>query len=239
MTVGRTAHQATRLADGRVLVTGGHPPQPEPFPPVPRLQTAEVFDPATNTFAAVGDMSIVRAGHRAVLLADGTVLVAGGEFFNSDGSVTTQQADIFYPATGTFNTTVNISTRQHGQLVVLRDGRVLDTGGYLVGIERSREARIYDPVSRTVDVISPMVHARAEHAATLLSDGRVLLTGGYPGALAAEIFDPASGRFTETAPMRAGRALHAATLLNDGRVLIVGNGGQHPPTELFIPATSQ
>ena len=142
MTVERTAHQATRLADGRVLVTGGHPSQVEPFPPVPLLQTAEVFDPATNTFAAVGDMSIGRAGHRAVLLADGTVLVAGGELVNSDGSVTTQPADIFNPATGSFSTTVNVSTKQHGQLVVLRDGRVLDTGGYLVGIERSGSAHL-------------------------------------------------------------------------------------------------
>ena len=72
MEVERAAHTATRLADGRVLVTGG----------IRRgeaaLASAEIYDPRTSDFSATGEMTSVRVGHTATLLRDGLVLIAGG-----------------------------------------------------------------------------------------------------------------------------------------------------------------
>jgi hypothetical protein len=59
----RSVHPATLLADGKVLVVGS---------------MAELFDPATGSFAITGDPNVPRdGGGRATRLADGRVLFIG------------------------------------------------------------------------------------------------------------------------------------------------------------------
>jgi hypothetical protein len=74
MGTGRLDPAAAPLPDGRVLIAGGSSEIDV------RLASAEVFDPATNTFsgAGVGSMGTPRQGPVAAPLADGRVLVAGG-----------------------------------------------------------------------------------------------------------------------------------------------------------------
>jgi len=47
MTTARSAHSATRLADGRILVAGG-------WSGSVLLASAEIFDPKTGTFGPAG-----------------------------------------------------------------------------------------------------------------------------------------------------------------------------------------
>jgi hypothetical protein len=69
-----------------------------------------------------------------------------------------------------------------------------------------------------------MAKERAEHTATLLSDGRVLIAGGTnnpDGPLAStELYDPSTGVFTPSGMLTMPRTQHMATLLSDGKVLI-------------------
>ncbi len=94
----------------------------------------------------------------------------------------------------------------------------------------------------TFTAIGNMTAARADHTATLLYNGKVLLAGGFksgfPGAPAsgAELYDPATGIFTATGAMMTGRTGHTATLLADGRVLIAGGSGGIG-AELYDPST--
>src|SRR5882724_9112883 len=67
MTVARRGHTATVLADGRVLLVGGL----DDSGPV---AAAEVFDPTTKAFQAVGNLAVARYGHTATLLPSGLVL---------------------------------------------------------------------------------------------------------------------------------------------------------------------
>lgn len=91
-----------------------------------------------------------------------------------------------------------------------------------------------------------MLSARADHSATLLNDGHVLIAGGLlkngQFLSSAEIYDPAKGSFVATGEMSTRRVGQAAVLLKDGRVLIVGGWAQSGPTnsaDLYDPRTGK
>ncbi|MDF1664252.1 MAG: kelch repeat-containing protein, partial [Planctomycetota bacterium] len=68
----RAFHTATLLNDGRVLVVGGKT-QNDVTP------SAEIFDPSTGDWTAVGSLSTPRMNHAATLLPSGDVLIIGGQ----------------------------------------------------------------------------------------------------------------------------------------------------------------
>ncbi len=71
---------------------------------VPRCMfwaTAEIYDPATGTFSFTGSLATARGGPSTTLLADGTVLVAGG-IGNPTPGVFLASAEVYDPATGTW-----------------------------------------------------------------------------------------------------------------------------------------
>ena len=234
MTHGRSDHTATALADGRVLVVGGY------WSSLP-IALAEVYDPATDSFTATGSLPTARAWGTATRLSDGRVLYAGGDPGAWDLSAgMLASAELYDPRTGTFTPTGSMATgRNLHTATVLRDGRVLVTGGSDGPHHALASAELYDPKTGTFSPTGSMKTARSFHTATLLADGRVLVTGGSavgwlasPGDFlaTAEVYDPTTGRFSPTGSMTGERVFHTATLLADRRVLVTG-GAYRPATD--------
>lgn len=246
LTTARGTATATLLRDGRVLIAGGGPTawnHPDPF-----LATAELYDPGTGTFSDAGSMATPREGHTATLLADGRVLVAGGNDANGHA---VDSAEMFDPATSMFTVVGSMTTaRGYHTATRLADGRVLIAGGnpgaWSYAGQMLHTAEIFDPKTGTFRPTGDMVQNRSWQTATPLADGRVLITGGTSGTSdlgSAEIYDPTTGTFSDAGFMSDARMYHTATLLADGRVLVVGGGSDYTnllflsSAELFDPRT--
>ena len=89
----RRGFTLTLLANGTVLATGGGFRRDDAVCCVPS-PAARTYNPANRQWTATASMSEARYGHRAILLADGTVLVMGGT--GESGDLTS--AEIFTPA---------------------------------------------------------------------------------------------------------------------------------------------
>jgi hypothetical protein len=214
-------HTASLAGDGSVLLIGGSRGQGTLSTSIDR------FDPRSNTLLKVGDLRNGREGHRAVRLNSGRILVTGG---NSGLPVTT--AEVIDDRTGAVSATGNprVGRTSHTATRFGND-KVLITGGYTSGEGEvfgiSRSAEIWDPATNQFRLLpATMRMARADHSATLLPDGRVLIVGGLSVDASyqfAEIFDPATETFSVFAAVdNRERGLHATAQLPDGTVLVLG-----------------
>jgi hypothetical protein len=88
MTAPRISHMMTVLNGGKVLIAGG---STDSNAGSVALNSAELYDPTTQSFVAVGNMTSVREHQTATLLNDGTVLEDGG----TDGTNIFNTADIY------------------------------------------------------------------------------------------------------------------------------------------------
>ena len=226
----RALHAAARLADGRVLISGGCQvcdiEKPENFK---MSQAAELYDPQSGMFSP-GLAEMPRFFHTATTLGDGRVLLAAG--MDMAGPITA--AELFDPATDKFTTAPGASaSRTLHTATLLDDGRVLVVGG----VERAQAgsggtgtplttAELFDPATGTFSPTGSTAVGHAAHTATLLRDGRVLVAGGMDAQNkavgTAELYDPKTGTFSPTGTMAIPLALHTASLLADGRVLLWG-----------------
>jgi hypothetical protein len=91
---------------------------------------ADVYDPASGKFTHIGQTIGYHGYSAAVRLADGSVLISGGEAIGGSGS---SSAELYLPATRTFASAGNMATgRQMHTATLLPDGTVLIAGGLSV-----------------------------------------------------------------------------------------------------------
>jgi hypothetical protein len=161
-------HTATRLADGRVLLTGGFSGSAFGGTVV---ATAELFDPASGSFALTASMTEPRYRHAAALLPDGRVLVAGGW----SGRQVLSTAEVYDPGRGSWTPIAPMQERRMGHTLTPRpDGSVLAVGGCAEGTTER-----FDPVTDRFLAAGPLAEPRQGHTTTLLRGSRVLIVGGY------------------------------------------------------------
>lgn len=224
MSSARAQHAAVLLPTGKILVVAG----------VARtgfVTTAELYDPATNTWASAGAPGIMGNIAQAVVLPSGNVLVL------TDGAL---HGALYHPLTGTWSPTGPMAaSRSLATMTVLNTGMVLVAGG-----SNLATAELYDPATNSFSPTGSLSLVRRAFAATLLRDGRVLATSGFSNSgevPSAELYDPVAGTWSQAAPPLVPRHYATATLLADGRVLLAGGftgAGVTTQAELYDPAAN-
>jgi hypothetical protein len=225
LAVARYSHTATLLPNGKVLIAGGE----EYIDGHNYFESAELYDASPGTFTATGSMTMYRSEHTATLLQNGKVLMVGG-------AGDTLNAELYNPLTGTFTTTgtPTVAGLQH-RATLLGNGTVLIAGGLNMRSAMSpneKRTELYDPNTGTFTETGSMTSMRAGPAATLLTDGKVLVAGGRSDT-SADLYDPSTGTFSATGSMTMARARPIAILLGNGRVLITDFYGESGSAELY------
>jgi hypothetical protein len=243
---------ATELRGGRVLVVGHTLERRSSGTYL--SQGASLYDPTSGTWSAAEGPTMGVGS--ATLLTDGTVLVTGA----GPSGMLAQRYD---PNTGRWTSTGSMMMGRPGfsetkslsewepagyTATLLDDGRVLVAGGTRAPYGSNRvvpNAELYDLATGRWAATGSMLQARANHTATRLRDGRVLVAGGAitptDGSVSAldsaELYDPSTGRWTATGRLRSARAFHSAILLSDGSVLVAGDGVRNSTsTERYEPS---
>lgn len=245
--VARVWHTATKLANGKVLITGGlgwERIDPATNQPVQEdLKSAHVFDPQTNKFTVVQNtMSVARSAHYATLLSNGKVLVAGGfnGALNNNQGATVPAAEIYDATAGTFTPLSSTGQdmtvpRQDGVGIALSKG-ALFVGGMAIAMPAGAtkpQAFLSGGAEKFDEATSKFAATAGKPANDLRWQAAVKLTGladhvyvlggdsGQPSD-AVEHYDGGKDSFSASGKLKTARTRAAAAVVGTG--VVVGGG---------------
>lgn len=222
LNTGRRSHVSLRLADGRVLVTGGIGICNSQV--CTTLASSEIYDPQTGQWTGAAPMPQQRVGHVATLLNDGRVLVVGG--CAGTGLPCAASGAIAYdPALNAWSAAGAVLTpRTQATVTKLADGSaILAAGLNSQGFMETNVER-YDPALNAWSAAGSLLVARVGATASLLQTGQILIAGG--SGASAELYDPATTLSNITGSMVVARGGFPAVALQTGDVLAAGGVDQ-------------
>ncbi len=219
------------MSDGRLLVAGGNLGADTGQP------IANIFDPSTETWTVLPDMSYARWYPQANILPNGNIIVTSGETNCAGCDVTVQE--IYNPSTNSWSqlSSAPFFFPYYPRVFVLPDGRLLVAGTS----ENSIVSEALDLNTLTwTSIGGPAVDGGS---AVMYLPNEILKMGtsadpttdNFPSAATAYVLDmtQATPAWTPVASMAFPRTYHNSTLLPDGTVLVTGGGLNTEPTDTF------
>jgi pSer/pThr/pTyr-binding forkhead associated (FHA) protein len=196
----RYNHQATLLYTGKVLIFGGVGPGNVV------LDSAELYDPETDTFTTTDSMKTARNNALFTMLPNGKILVSNG---SSDTTGTPIQAvEIYDPATEKFTAAGNaLVARYYNRIVRLDNGKTIFVGGQTTAdtssVTNTAELDNHGTgVTGTFSATGSLITGRRNFAHWSLPNGRILVAGGYNASgtvlSSAELYTPLIGDEVDT-----------------------------------------
>ncbi len=209
-----TQHAVVGLDDGRILVVGGS-----------ETPSAEIFAPGSGRWEYTEPMHFGSRYGSAVLLTDGRAMAIGGwQRDASDSGDGPLFAEILDPDTNEWTLTGPLPRRQGlGGKVVMADGRVLVTGGWLNGPGNLALTLIFEPDSG--EWTQGVPGTGTGHQSVVLPDGRVAVVGHHPTRLSIPIYDPVSDSWDNSVKLNITRISAGVVVLPTGQILITGGSG--------------
>ena len=197
----------------------------------------------SGSFNTTGSMNVARIDHTATLLANGEVLVAGGDN-NKTGYLSS--AEVYNPATGKWTLTGDMTVPREGHgAALLSNGQVLVAGGINAstnGCATLATAELYNPLTVTWTATGSMTTGRYSFVLVALPNGQVLAAGGTNcgggGLTSAELYNPSTGKWTATGSMTIGNETNWAVLFQNGEVFVLNDNIYHPTTGSWTTASS-
>ena len=220
------------LADGRVMVAGGH----DQANGIIGLQHGNLFSSSTQTWTRLPDMAFRRWYPTATTLPDGKILVTSGA--TTCETCIADVPEVYDPVTNAWTqlTAAKLSIPYYPFAFVLPDGKVLDTGSS----DTATFTRTLDIAAQTWATVDPTVVDGS--SAAMYLPGKVLQSGTAsdpsfalkPSVTSTFVLDMTqpSPAWRQTAPMAYPRAYNNLTILPDGSVLAVGGGKDTSGTNL-------
>jgi hypothetical protein len=195
--------------------------------------SAELYDPASETWAVTGSLGQRRSGHSATLLQNGQVLVLGGYDYGYDIGFYAyiNSAELYDPTTGSWQATASPMTNYvDHSATLLKNGKVLVVFAQnppSIGIS----AELYDPATATwtsTDAPTDLGMMRP------ISNGKIFSVAGR----SSELYDPDNGKWTSLGGFNVIRFPTTATVLDNGKVLVTGQAESttNAYAELYDPA---
>ena len=206
------------LADGRILVTGGHAGGEV------GIVDVNAFDPVNGAWKIEPNMSAQRWYPSSTTLSDGRVLVVSGQ---TTPGIWADTPEIYDPATSTWTSLNGINTSdvhdpEYLLTTLLPDGRIAAIAA------STGQVRVLD-LARSTWTDTGSNPQLLKTSVAMFRPGRILATGGGdvangPSDSRASVidFDDAEPAWREIAPMAFPRYDHNLVVLADGSVLAVG-----------------
>ena len=243
----------TVLANGKVLVTGGH------VGAYVGINDSTLFDATAQTWSAGADMAVARWYPTTLVLPNGKALVVSGAIncftcnipnVSHDGIALVPE--IYDTPAGTWSSLpgASLSLPLYPHLFVLPDGRVLATGSQ----EDPIQTWALNVATQTWSIVDPVV--RDGGSSVMYRPGKIMKSGSgrnpdYPEANAvatAFVLDMnlPSPSWRQVESMDFARTQHNLTILPDGNVFVVGGAtdsdvfhtaGAVEQAELWDPTT--
>ena len=233
---------AALLPSGQVLYVGG---LPNTAATATASQAAQLYNPATGTWAPTSALPVGVAGAQVAVLPGGDVLVAGGE---TGPSAVANMAEVYAPSSSTWAIVSPMPVGvAYGATAALSNGEVLVAGGETTPAGAiTPVTQLFNPSTNGWQSVGGLPASSYGATATLLRSGEVLYVGGLTNATGApsataELYDPSSGTWSTTSPLLVAEGFGTATELGNGNVLVAGGQAATGPTaeaELYQPSTT-
>jgi N-acetylneuraminic acid mutarotase len=229
---------ASGAIGGKVYFTNGSP----------SATSLEVYDPASNSWAAGTPSPSARSYPGSAVVGD-ALYVIGGCFVSDCRIGVTNLTEAYNSTSNTWATVAPMPTPRFSPAVGVINGKIYAASGGTAsppGVPQPAVLEVFDPTTNSWGSKAPIPTPR-EIAAGAVVRGKLYVIGGFirPANVSTnivEIYDPATDTWTAGAPMPTARQGAAARAIN-GSIHVIGGERDTPPFflathEVYDPATN-